>query len=151
MAIVDMVTGKTPNHFSAGEVHLQNLDATEDDLIRPDQDLIKRREPDSVVWIDNDSFATANEGDYEDENGEEGGGRGFTVFNKDDGNPNILYAVSDSFLAHAYIYTMDVSTHPATIVSKITVKDGGSAATDLDLEGIAVGPDGHFWLASEGG
>jgi hypothetical protein len=83
LAIVDMVTGKILNHFSAGTVDLQNVDATEDDLIILDQNLTKRREPDSLAWIDDDSFATANEGDYEDKNGEEGGSRGFTIFNKD--------------------------------------------------------------------
>jgi hypothetical protein len=35
------------------------------------------REPDGVVWLDDDRFVTANEGDYE------GGSRGFTIWNKD--------------------------------------------------------------------
>lgn len=40
------------------------------------------------------SFATANEGDYEDENGEEGGSRGFTVFDQDG---TIEYESDESF------------------------------------------------------
>ena len=50
-------------------------------LISFGESLTTRREPDAVAWVDDDSFATANEGDYEDENGEEGGSRSFTVFN----------------------------------------------------------------------
>ena len=292
LAIVDLVTGKTINHFSAGTVELTNVDTEENDLIELNTDITKRREPDSVAWLDNDSFATANEGDYEDEDGEEGGSRGFTVFNQDgtleyesyesfehwlvsaghynesrsenkgcepesvetghfggrtllfvgsercnavgvydvtsgtpeplqvlptgigpeglkaipdrnlfvastetdeakagiptminlyrtetgpasypmiasaddiDGNPipwvalsglagdpvdaDILYAVSDSFLAEGFIYTINVSVSPAMIVNRLQVT---GASESLDLEGIAVGPDGNFWLASEG-
>ncbi len=58
-----------------------------------------------------------------------------------------VYAVSDSFLADGFIYTVDVSDHPAVIVDRLQVEgDPG----DYDFEGIAVGPDGDFWLASEG-
>jgi uncharacterized protein YjiK len=296
LAIVDLVTGKTIHHFSAGFVELSNVDTVEDDLITLESTIAKRAEPDAVTWIDADTFATANEGDYEDENGEEGGSRGFTVFNQDgtieyesaesfehwlismghynegrsenkgcepeavemgvygkgkkghrpllfvgsercnavgvydlsDGTPaplqvlptgigpeglksiprcnlfvastekdeaddgiptmiNIyrldrkpaaypmiasenhegtpipwvalsglvgdpddartLYAVSDSFLAEGFIYTIDVSKKPAKIVDRLMVT---GASTSLDLEGIAVGPDGSFWLGSEG-
>ncbi|NNL87200.1 MAG: esterase-like activity of phytase family protein [Myxococcales bacterium] len=87
-AIVDLRRAEVINHFSAGEVTIENIDATEEELGPQGRGLIifnesqtKRREPDSVAWIDRDSFASANEGDYEDENGEEGGSRGFTVFN----------------------------------------------------------------------
>lgn len=291
-AIVDLKSGKTVREFSAGTVELNNVDNAEDDLISLDSRLTKRREPDAVSWIDNNRFASANEGDYEDANGEEGGSRGFTIFNKsgeieyesaesfehllvaaghynegrsenkgvepesvefgkygkqkllfvgsersnvvgvydvrhsqpellqllptgigpeglkaipkrglfvastetdvaDDGiptminiykmkrgdayypmlasdkdvnnlpipwvalsglaghpgNPDILYAVSDSFLAKGYIYTIDTASQPARIVNRLEV----TGATDsLDLEGIAVGPDGDFWVASEG-
>lgn len=291
IAIVDLVTGTTINHFSAGSVELNNVDTSENDLIELNSTIIKRAEPDAVTWIDNDSFATANEGDYEDANGEQGGSRGFTIFNQDgtveleageafehwlvsaghynesrsenkgcepesvevgvfggrtllfvgsercnvvgvyqmDGNdivplqllptgigpeglkaipdrnlfvasteseeaaagiptminifraengpayypmiqstdvngtpipwvalsglvgdpadPDILYAVSDSFLAEGFIYTIDASVHPAVIFDRLQV-NGASAG--LDLEGIAVGPDGNFWLGSEG-
>ncbi|WP_020587310.1 esterase-like activity of phytase family protein [Desulfobacter curvatus] len=294
LAIVDLVTGKTVNNFSAGKVVLNNVDTKENDLIEFNSRIEKRAEPDAVSWINNNTFATANEGDYEDENGEEGGSRGFTIFNTagsvvyesgesfelwlasmghynegrsenkgcepeavevgvygknqtllfvgsercnavgvydvsnsdepkalqvlptgigpeglkaipkrnlfvastetevaDDGiptminiyqlkkgdpaypmissatgdndtpipwvalsglagdpeNPDILYAVSDSFLAQGFIYTIDVSRKPALIVDRMPVT---GASESLDLEGVAVGPDGNFWLGSEG-
>ncbi|XOV82862.1 MAG: esterase-like activity of phytase family protein [bacterium] len=292
LAVVDLISGKTIHHFPAGSAQLRNVDSLEEDLIILNTDLNKRREPDAVAWISNDSFATANEGDYEDASGEEGGSRGFTIFNQngniefesaesfehllvsvghynegrsenkgvepesiefgkfegqsllfvgsersnaigvydvggktprfiqvlptgigpeglkaipergllvastesdvaEDGIPtminiyaqrrnkspypqimsaadsyglpipwvalsglagdpwqrNTLYAVSDSFLAEGFIYTIDVSERPALITDRIQVT---GASAGLDLEGIAVGPDGDFWLGSEG-
>ncbi len=81
LAVIDLRTGKIVSDFSAGTVTLQDVDTVEDDLIIFGSDLNERREPDGVAWIDSDSFATANEGDYEDAAGIQGGGRGFTVFN----------------------------------------------------------------------
>jgi len=291
LAIVDMVSGNVINHFSAGSVELHNVDNAEEDLINFDSSLTKRREPDAVAWINNDVFATANEGDYEDENGEEGGSRSFTLFHQDgavhyesaesfehwlasaghhnegrsenkgcepesvesgkygrrtllfvgsercnavgvydvsrgypkalqilptgigpeglkaipkkrlfiastekeeagDGiptmvnifrmdfgkakypmiqseevngapipwvalsgmvgdntDPDTAYAVSDSFLAEGFIYTIDVSSKPAKIFDRVQVS---GASAGLDPEGIAMGPDGNFWLGSEG-
>ncbi|MDF7801922.1 esterase-like activity of phytase family protein [Pontiellaceae bacterium B1224] len=298
IAIVNIINGQTINEFPAGMVELNNVDSEEEDLINFNTTLVKRAEPDAVVWLDNDSFATANEGDYEDENGEAGGSRGFTIFNQDgtvefessesfehwlasaghysearsenkgcepegieygkygkneymfvgaersnivgvydvskkspkevqllptgvkpeglkaipsrdllvvsteevalgeggedangnppqiniyrlakgpafypmiesvnddngtpipwvalsglaadNRNPNKLYAVSDSFLAEGFIYTIKANTHPAQIVERTQVT---GASESLDLEGIAMGPDGKFWLASEG-
>lgn len=83
LAVINLKTGKVINHFSAGSVALNNVDTEEEGLIQLDTHITKRREPDAVAWIDHDSFATANEGDYEDESGEEGGSRGFTIFNQD--------------------------------------------------------------------
>nr|MBP6683675.1 hypothetical protein [Halioglobus sp.] len=82
LAVVDIVTGKTLSQFSAGDVTLDNVDGTKDKLIVLAKTITKRREPDAVAWIDDDSFATANEGDYKDANGVEGGSRGFTIFNQ---------------------------------------------------------------------
>lgn len=292
LAVVDIVSGETVSQFPAGSVELHDVDTEEDDLITLNSHINKRREPDGVAWIDDDSFATANEGDYEDAAGEEGGSRGFTVFNVDGtveyesaesfehllvsaghynegrsenkgvepeaaeagvfgernllfiasersnaigvydvtqgtpellqalptgigpeglkaipgrnllvastetdvvdagiptmitlyerrsslsrypmirsapdgsglpipwvalsglaGDPwdrNTLYTVSDSFLAAGFIYTVDVSRRPALITNRLQV---AGASSSLDLEGIAVGPDGYFWLASEG-
>ena len=297
LAIVDMVTGKTVNQFSAGTVALNNVDTEENDLIEFNSTIEKRAEPDAVAWIDATTFATANEGDYEDESGEEGGSRGFTIFNTngtviyesaesyehwlasmghynegrsenkgcepesvevgtygngrnsrtllfvgsercnavgvydvshgtqptplqvlpagigpeglkaipqrdlfvastetdvadagiptmitiyrrergdaaypmiasaDDGNgtpipwvalsglagdpddASTIYAVSDAFLAEGFVYTVDVSSQPATITKRLPVT---GASQSLDLEAIAVGPDGNFWLGSEG-
>jgi len=300
LAVIDLLTGATVSHFAAGSATLTNVDTTEDDLISLDAALEKRREPDAVAWIDHDSFATANEGDYEDENGEAGGSRGFTIFNidgtveyesaesfehwlvrvghynegrsenkgvepeavefgefgkrkllfvgsersnaigvydvtngspvpdqvlptgigpeglkaiprrgllvastetttedpsedppvvigiptmitiyglangpatypmieseddveglpipwvalsglvADPSDPQVLHGVSDAFLAQGFIYTIDVSEQPAKIVDRLEVS---GASASLDLEGIAVGPDGSFWLGSEG-
>jgi Esterase-like activity of phytase len=67
----------------------------------------------------------------------------------DPGDPNTLYGVSDSAYAVSRIYMIDVSKTPARITSYVDLtKDGAQAA--YDLEGIAVRPDGGFWLASEG-
>lgn len=295
IAIVDLRTGTTLADFSAGSALLRNVDTEEDDLINLNSEITKRREPDGVAWLDKDYFAIANEGDYEDASGEEGGSRGFTVFNKNgkssyesaesfehllvsaghynegrsenkgvepesvefgkfgkhellfvgsersnavgvysirQGKPQLeqvlptgigpeglkaipqrdlfvastetdvadvgiptminiykmrensnpsriypmiastddasglpipwvalsglvgdpwdadtLYAVSDTFLADGFIYTVDVSNTPALIVDRLQVT---GASQRLDLEGIAIGPDGHFWLGSEG-
>lgn len=296
IAIVDMLTGKTVAHFPAGSAQLSNVDTAEENLINLDSNILKRREPDAVTWINNRLFATANEGDYEDAAGEEGGSRGFTIFNRrgdvvyesaesfehvlvsaghynegrsenkgvepeavefgqyddakllfvgsersnavgvydvkrprqpellqvlptgmgpeglkavpqrnlflvsteadaaDAGIPTMiniykrkpvkrlrypmiasandanglpipwvalsglaadpfdahtLYAVSDSFLAEGFIYTIDASSKPALIVDRVQV-DSSALSAAPDLEGIAVGPDGSFWLASEG-
>jgi phytase-like protein len=295
LAIVDIEKSVVRRHFPAGSVTLADVDATEEELgpqgngvIELSDTITRRREPDAVKWIDRDTFATANEGDYTDENGDEGGSRGFTLFNErgwveyesgasfeheivraghfpqgraaDKGNepeglevasfgrrqllfvgseranvvgvydlggrtpeflhvlptgvgpegvraipkrdllavsaeedliadglgirslitlyelddrpdyPNLvsagrepipwvamsglagdprdddtLWAVSDSILAQAYIYRVDVSRRPAVIERRIPV--GGF---DLDVEGIAARPEGGFWLASEG-
>jgi hypothetical protein len=298
IAIVDLVTGTTINNFSAGSAKLKNVDTIEDDLIILDSDITKRREPDAVAWIDDDSAATANEGDYEDENGEEGGSRGFTIFNQDGtieyesaesfehllvsaghynegrsenkgiepealeygafgrqqilfvgsersnavgvydvagdipellqtlptgiapeglkaipqrdlfvasteedeedvvaagipaqiniyqlkngkarypmiasvpddaglpigwvalsdlvGDPwdaDTLYTVSDAFLAEGFVYTVDVSKRPALITDRLQIVGVDTPLDRIDLEGIAVGQDGDFWLASEG-
>ncbi len=292
LAVVDLGSGSTISHFPAGEVSLTNVDTEEEDLINLDSDITKRREPDAVAWIDADTFATANEGDYEDANGEEGGSRGFTVFHQDgtvayesaetfehllvaaghynegrsenkgvepesvevgvygkrtllfvgsersnavgvydvtsgtpvlqqllptgigpeglaanpkrklfvasteadeadDGiptminiyrlgaagpsypmissapdangtpvpwvalsglapdpsDPDVVYAVSDSFLAEGFVYTIDVSSIPALIIDRTQIT---GATGSLDLEGIAVAPDGTWYLASEG-
>jgi DNA-binding beta-propeller fold protein YncE len=308
LAIVDLATAKVIRHFSAGRATLEDVDATEEELGPQGQGLIeladtidRRREPDAVQWIDDDTFATANEGDYEDENGEEGGSRGFTLFHSDgrvewesgasleheivraghfpqaraenkgnepeglevakvgrrtllfvgseranavavydvsgrgaprflqilptgigpegisaipergllavsaetdgkadgleirsivtlyeldrgrgkypyihsggderglpvpwvalsglSGDPSrrdTLWAVSDSYLAQAYLYRVDVSRKPALITQRIPV--GGvdvsdQALGDFDLEGVVVRPEGGFWFASEG-
>ncbi|MFT2110154.1 esterase-like activity of phytase family protein [Marinomonas sp. 2405UD68-3] len=78
LAIVDGDTGKLLNHFSAGSVDLYNVDLDEERALTFDGvQLNRKREPDSVKWIDNDRFVTANEGDFE------GGSRSFTIFHKD--------------------------------------------------------------------
>ena len=64
-------------------------------------------------------------------------------------DPNILYTVPDSAMKKSRIYKVDVSQTPALIVDE-TILDKNGDTVDYDLEGIAVGPDGGFWLACEG-
>jgi len=94
LAVVDLRRGRTTAQFSAGSVDLRQVDVAEDDLISFDGTLTERREPDAVAWLDDDSFAAANEGDYEDAAGVEGGSRGFTVFNV---NGTVEFESGESF------------------------------------------------------
>ena len=70
--------GAVISHFSAGSVDLEGIDATDERgaLVFTESQKGRLREPDAVKWLDNDHFATANEGDYE------GGSRGWTIFSK---------------------------------------------------------------------
>lgn len=78
IAVVDLATAKVTAHFPAGAVTLEGVDTEKDGRIEPTDTVTDAlREPDGVVWLDDDRFATANEGDYE------GGSRGFTVWRKD--------------------------------------------------------------------
>lgn len=65
--------------------------------------------------------------------------------------PGILYAVTDSVYGAApRILTIDATRTPAVITAAMTVTRDGATAENLDLEGIAIDPEGGFWLASEG-
>ncbi|HUG62289.1 MAG TPA: esterase-like activity of phytase family protein [Methylomirabilota bacterium] len=78
IAIVDLASATVSAHFSAGSVDLTDIDTERDGKIDLSGSMTGvPREPDGVVWIDDDRFATANEGDYL------GGSRGFTIFHKD--------------------------------------------------------------------
>ncbi len=78
LAIVDLASNKVINHFSAGSVDLDGIDATRDGVISLSESKTGLlREPDAVAWLDDNRFVTANEGDYE------GGSRGFSVFSTD--------------------------------------------------------------------
>jgi hypothetical protein len=78
VALVDLATGKVTGNFSAGTVNLDGVDTKKDKVIALTGKVEDApREPDTVQWIDNDRFVTANEGDWK------GGTRGFTVFKKD--------------------------------------------------------------------
>ena len=67
MAVIDR-NGKVISEFDAGLVTLEGVDNKKDGELKM-VDTIEnvRREPDAVKWIDNDHFATANEGDYKHE------------------------------------------------------------------------------------
>ena len=69
--------GGVAAHFGAGAVTLDGVDTKSDGRLSFTDTKEALREPDAVKWIDNDHFATANEGDYE------GGSRGWTIFRKD--------------------------------------------------------------------
>lgn len=76
--LIDLSDGSIVNDFSAGTVDLDYIDTAEEDpaVINPtDFENSVPREPDGVAWINNDYFATADEGDLN------GGSRGFTIFN----------------------------------------------------------------------
>lgn len=63
--------------FSAGAVDLEGVDLQEDGRLALDESQLGRlREPDSVKWIDDAHFATANEGDMD------GGSRGWTIWSE---------------------------------------------------------------------
>jgi DNA-binding beta-propeller fold protein YncE len=63
------------------------------------------------------------------------------------GRPAHLLAVWDSYYSEGRIFTIDASEHPAKIVRALPIS-GGSG--NYDPEGIAVAPDGTYWIASEG-
>ncbi|MBY6154785.1 esterase-like activity of phytase family protein [Vannielia litorea] len=77
-------------HFSAGAVDLDGIDATDERgaLLFTESQQGRKREPDAVKWIDDQHFATANEGDYE------GGSRGWTIFSK---TGEVVYESGTSF------------------------------------------------------
>lgn len=79
LAVVSLRTGKVIKHFSAGTVTVNGVDTLDDDKIEPTGSITAKREPDGVTWINDDLFATADEGDYE------GGSRGWSVFSKSTG------------------------------------------------------------------
>ncbi|MEL7104863.1 MAG: esterase-like activity of phytase family protein [Pseudomonadota bacterium] len=81
--------GSIASHFSAGTVDLYSVDTEEEGALTFDGTLLGvPREPDAVKWIDDDHFATANEGDMD------GGSRGWTIFNKDG---SVVYESNLSF------------------------------------------------------
>ncbi len=82
--------GVIKNHFSAGTVDLENIDATDERaaLLFTESQSDLPREPDAVKWIDDTHFATANEGDMD------GGTRGWTIFNVDG---TVVYDAGTSF------------------------------------------------------
>lgn len=71
-------------------------------------------------------------------------------FAADPKQPGTLYAVTDSAYAQARILTVDATATPAKIVAAKVLTKGGEPAKGLDLEGIAVRPEGGFWAVSEG-
>ncbi|GIF71008.1 esterase-like activity of phytase family protein [Asanoa siamensis] len=116
IAIVDLAKKKVVKDFSAGQVKLSGVDTEEDGTIAQDDSVTVKREPDGVTWIDDDTFATANEGDYE------GGSRGFTIWKR---NGEVIFDAGNSFdrLAAAH------GLYP----------EGRSDAKGTEPEGVAFG------------
>ena len=87
--------GSIVSHFSAGAVDLEGIDTVDERgaLLFTDSQPGRVREPDAVKWIDDDHFATANEGDMD------GGSRGWTIFHKDG---TVIYESGVSF-EHAMV------------------------------------------------
>jgi hypothetical protein len=63
------------------------------------------------------------------------------------GHDDRLLAVWDSYYSEGRIFTIDASEKPAVIVNELPIR-GGSG--NYDNEGIAIAPDGTYWIASEG-
>ncbi len=99
IVLVDLRRGRVLRHFSAGQVDLEGVDVEENDRIEPVGVLAgKRREPDAIAWV-GPLLATANEGDYTDADGAEGGSRSFTLF---DYNGSVWHEAGAS-MEHAFI------------------------------------------------
>jgi len=78
IVLIDLATKTILSSFSAGTVDLENIDTEEEDIIDQTSSLDGvPREPDGVIFIGNEHFATADEGDMD------GGSRGFTIFDLD--------------------------------------------------------------------
>jgi len=78
IVLVDLPQLEVITSFYAGDVNLTQIDTVEEGVISPTSSLTNvPREPDGIVWIDSNYFATADEGDLN------GGSRGFTIFNKE--------------------------------------------------------------------
>jgi hypothetical protein len=61
-----------------------------------------------------------------------------------------IQAVWDGFYAQSKVFTIDVDASPAKIERALTLTRAGGIATNFDPEGLAYGPDGSLWVASEG-
>ena len=64
------------------------------------------------------------------------------------GHGNTVYAVPDNVFSPSRIWTLRLG-HVARVTSALTITKDGEAAS-YDLEGIAVRPQGGWWLVSEG-
>lgn len=96
IVLVDLASGNIINDFSAGSVSLYQIDTKEEDpalISLTNTQLDRSREPDGVSWINDELFATADEGDLY------GGSRGFTVF---DTSGNVVYT-SGNTLDHEVV------------------------------------------------
>ncbi len=122
--------GAVAGHFSAGAIDLDGIDTKTDgklDFSKKKEGVL--REPDGVKWLDDETFAVANEGDYK------GGSRSWTVFKKDG---TVVYE-SGASLEHAIA---EIGHYP----------EGRSKSKGVELESVEVGTYGettYAFVASE--
>lgn len=79
LVLIDLEKAQVLRHFSAGSVDLTNVPVSKSK--RGNLSNLKR-EPDAVTWLDENRFATANEGDYK------GGSRGYSIWHR---NGSLLF------------------------------------------------------------
>lgn len=92
LVVVDLPSARVVSHFPAGQVSLKQVDSVRDGVIALTGGIQNvPREPDTVQWLDNERFATADEGDYQ------GGSRGYTVYHQ---NGTVLYADDGALERH---------------------------------------------------
>lgn len=125
IAIVDLSNNAAPRLeavFSAGTVtRTTNADLLNDKEIRLTQTFTGRREPDAVAWVNNDVFATANEGDTSrSSDGVYPGARGFTLF---DTKGAVVYETGDRSEKNAVQHGHYLDTR--------------STAKGVEIEGVA--------------
>ena len=129
IVLVDLTTGKVAGNISAGTVSLDGVDTKKDKIIALTGKVEDApREPDTVQWVDNDRFVTANEGDWK------GGTRGFTIFNKDG---TVAY---DSGIDFEYL-TVRLGHYPEARNKKGNEPEGAEVGT--------FGADKFIFVASE--
>ncbi|MDT8405678.1 MAG: esterase-like activity of phytase family protein [Methylococcales bacterium] len=130
--LVDLPSGLVTSHFSAGLVDLTEIDTQEESPAQIElTDSLRDipREPDGLVWLDNNLLATANEGDFN------GGSRGFTVFNR---NGAVVYdsgnALEHDAVRHGH-YPDD--------------RSGNKGNEPENVEFARFGDDEYLFIASE--
>ncbi|MEU7479170.1 esterase-like activity of phytase family protein [Lentzea sp. NPDC042327] len=84
IAVVGLRSGRVLRHFSAGTATVAGVDTENDGRISPTETITAAREPDAVAWLDDNTLATADEGDYR------GGSRTWTIF--DAGTGQVVFS-----------------------------------------------------------
>lgn len=131
IVIVDLASATVTGHFSAGTVDLDGIDTAKNKIIDLSGAMSDvPREPDTVQWIDDNRFVTADEGDWK------GGSRGFTIFNKD-GTVDYASGVDFEYL------TVRLGHYPEHRNKKGNEPEGAEVAT--------FGSDRLIFVASERG
>jgi len=161
--VVVSAEGEVLSHFSAGSVTLEGVDTQEEGALIFTDTITVPREPDSVTWIDNTHFATANEGDMD------GGSRGWTIFSQDgdivyDSGTDFEYAIVeighypeersgnkgvepesvtfDTFNGSPYIF---VGAERSSIVGVYNVSDPANPVLEQLLPS-GIGPEGYVTI-----